>query len=119
LDDLSGFFFGGVMAVRSRIDAIRSQLDEQIDPGLRRVAEEIADEARSRVPVNTGRLKAAIHVEDNDDGYRVVFGDGDAWYGHIVEGGGAHTPARPFAVPAVEAVRSRIDEIIAMGMRDL
>lgn len=69
-------------------------------------AEMVASRAKDRVPVKTGKLRDAIHVEREGAGeYAVIAGDTEVFYGHIVEHGGAHTPARPFLTPAAEETR--------------
>lgn len=77
-----------------------------VDDATRKTAEAVAEGASQRVPTDSGALKRAIHVvRDGPSSYRVVAGDREAFYGHIVEGGGAYTPARPFLVPALEEQR--------------
>jgi HK97 gp10 family phage protein len=110
-----------VMALNSRLDNIARALDEEIDTGIKRAADQIALDAKARVPVNTGALRDAIHVERVDVGqYAVVAGDGRAvFYGHMVENGTIHQPARPFLTPAYEAQRPNIDALVKAALKDL
>ena len=107
--------------LHSRLGTIARKLDEEIDPGIRNAAEEISESAKSRVPVESGRLRDAIHVEKVGEGqYAVVAGDGhDVYYGHMVEFGTTHSAARPFLTPAYEAVRPHIDALVRAALRDL
>lgn len=105
----------------SRLAEIARTLDRQVDPATRISAERIAAEAADRVPVESGRLKAAIHIEQraSDNGWAVVAGDTDAWYGHIVEFGSVYKSARPFLFPAFTSVRDNVDEIVKKEFRNL
>jgi hypothetical protein len=110
--------------LRSRLANIAKTLDEEIDPGIRNAAEEVARGAKSRVPKDTYALHDAIHVEKVGPGqYAVVAGDGkDVYYGHIVEGGSAAPgapPARPFLMPAYEAMRVHIDDLVRAALKDI
>lgn len=108
------------MSYKSRLPQIAADLGMRMDAVAREGAELIADEARDRVPVDTGRLQDAIHVERIHLGeYAVVAGDNEAFYGHIVEHGGAFTPARPFLVPALEDNRAQIIALASLELRGL
>lgn len=106
--------------LRSRFGTIARTLDEQIDPAIRNVAEQVAADAKGRVPVDSGALRNAIHVDRHGDGaYSVVAGNTEAFYGHIVEHGGVNAPARPFLIPAAEATRDNVDELVRAALADL
>jgi HK97 gp10 family phage protein len=101
-----------------RIPVIARALDGRIDQGLREVADDIAQDAKQRAPVNTGSLREAIHVE-KDDGYMVIAGDDDVFYGHFVEFGTTETGARPFLLPALEGKRFSAAARVAAKLREL
>lgn len=103
----------------SRIPAIIAALDDKLIEGVEEVAEAIADGARERVPVDSGALRDAIHVEVDGMEVSVVAGDDDAFYGHIVEHGGTRTPAHPFLIPAYESERSRLEDIIGPHIEEI
>lgn len=109
------------MPLYSRLPVIAAGLDERIDEVLRNGAERIAAEALARVPVDSGRLRDAIHTTPAEDGtgHLVVAGNNDVFYGHIVEHGGARTAARPFLQPAGEASRQQIVAEAAEALRSL
>jgi HK97 gp10 family phage protein len=97
------------MAYKSRIPEIIVALEPKMDLLAKTVAERVEQGAKDRVAVRTGKLRERIHVEREGRGeYSVVAGDNEVFYGHIVEHGGAHTPARPFLVPAGETVAQEI-----------
>jgi HK97 gp10 family phage protein len=104
----------------SRFPAIIAKMPERLDAAARAVAEAAAEHARDRVPVDSGRLKAAIHVEREGSGeYAVIAGDHDAWYGHLVEFGTVRTAAHPFMVPAVDETRPTVRAIGQAALKDL
>jgi HK97 gp10 family phage protein len=94
--------------VRSRIPQITAELRPRLDAALRDGAEKIAAAAKQRVPVQSGALRTAIHTETDADGVYVIAGDNDAFYGHMVEFGTTHTPARPFLIPALEETSGEV-----------
>lgn len=94
--------------LKSRLPQIAVEIDIIIGEAVERGAETVKADARQRVPVQSGKLRDAIHVEPEDDGTYVVAGDEDVWYGHLVEHGTSHTAPRPFLVPALEENRDGI-----------
>lgn len=103
----------------SRIPEIIGEIPGAVTDAMRATADAVADGARERVPVDSGSLRDAIHVEEIPDGFRVVAGDTEAFYGHIVEHGGTRTPPRPFLVPALEAERENHRERVSEALEDL
>ena len=98
----------------NRLPSIAARLDETVEEAMEDAARFVAESAQARVPVATGKLRDAIHVDRmDDDTVAVVAGNTDAWYGHIVEGGGAKTSPKPFLVPAFEANRKLIEQRIS------
>jgi HK97 gp10 family phage protein len=105
---------------RSRLDTIAAELAIRMDTAARAGAELVEQRAKGRVPVASGKLRDAIHVEREGVGeYAVVAGNDDVFYGHIVEHGGAHSAARPFMVPAAEDSRGEINSIGRRALRGL
>lgn len=102
----------------SRIPEIMAELAEVKD-SLDEPIERVAQGARERVPVETGTLRDAIHTEETKDGYGVIAGDTDAFYGHMVEFGTTHSAAHPFLLPAFEAERDSIESAIRDRLGDL
>ncbi len=104
----------------SRIPSIAAQLDERVDAALRLGAESIEQDAKGRAPINTGRLRDAIHTERTGEGeYTVIAGDDGVFYGHLVELGTTRTPAHPFLIPALEARRSTVLASVNAALKGL
>lgn len=107
---------------RSRLPRIIAELEPALDEAMATAALMVAEQAKMRVPVETGRLRAAIHVERTGPAkYAVVAGDSEhnVFYGHIVEHGGVHQPAQPFLIPALEASRNDAKAIASEALRTL
>jgi len=130
----------------SRIPLIIAELDDTMLEGVLEVAHRIAEGAKQRVPdappMNEG-LVEAIHVETGADlvksseigfgsdaqtytaeelagnAVAVVAGDSEHFYGHFLENGTSRTPPRPFLIPAFEAERDSLEEIIGQRMEDI
>jgi HK97 gp10 family phage protein len=105
--------------VQSRFPQIVAELDRAVARAVERGAEGVVSEARNRVPVATGRLRDAIHVDEAEGGFMIVAGDDEAFYGHIVEFGSAHSSARPFLLPAFEARRASIEAAVKGALAGL
>lgn len=104
---------------RSRLPRIAAGLHVALDAAVKAGAERVAEDAKERVPIRSGALRDAIHTEDDDGGTYVIAGDSGVFYGHIVEHGGARTPARPFLIPALEENRAGIVAAAAVAVRRL
>lgn len=107
------------MAYTSRLPAIAAELLPRLEVAAGEAAELISQAAKERVPVDTGDLRDAIHVEHGDDGFEVIAGNSDVFYGHIVEHGGVHTPAQPFMIPALEQTRPLVYKLAKAALRGL
>jgi HK97 gp10 family phage protein len=105
--------------LKNRFPQIIASLNPKVNAALRVGAEVVEQAAKERVPVQSGDLRDAIHVEDGDDGVYVVAGGGDVFYGHMVEFGTSHTSPRPFMVPAVEENRDTVAAVVAVALRTL
>lgn len=89
---------------------------------MRAALDLLADEVRSRCPVDTGALRDSIEVavRTSRNGAvrgRVVVGGNDAegatYYAFFLEFGTARMAAKPFLRPAVDAARSRVQGLLA------
>lgn len=105
--------------LKSRIPEIIVELDLRVQEGIEHGADDVSQEAKVHVAVDTGKLRDKIHVESEHGEAYVVAGDEDAWYGHLVEHGTTKTPPRPFLVPALEANRSDIVKDVRDRLRTL
>lgn len=131
----------------SRIPQIIAELDPKTMDAVVELAERVVEGAKERVPDDTPigvGLISAIHVETgsdlvksteivgpanpeavysatelSDSAVAVVAGDHDHFYGHILEHGGLHTAPHPFLVPAYEAERENLNDIVSEHLKDL
>lgn len=105
--------------LKSRLPQIAIEIEVLLDEAIEKGAEVVKRDAKVRVPVATGKLRNAIHVDPEDDGVYVIGGNDDAWYGHLVEHGTTRTPPRPFLVPALEENRDTVVGIARAALRSL
>ena len=103
----------------SRIPEIILELDLRMQEGVENGARTVADQAKTRVPVDTGRLRDAIHTEPEHLDAYVIAGNEDVWYGHLVEHGTSKTPPRPFLVPSLEENRTGIVKDVRDRLKEL
>lgn len=108
------------VALSSRIPEIIAELPVIVDAAMKESARLVEQDAKERVPVRTGKLRDAIHTERKSWAtYEVVGGDGEAFYGHMVEFGTEHSGGEPFLVPALEENREVTVQIVTSGLRGL
>src|SRR5512144_402991 len=105
--------------LKSRLPEIAVSLTPRVKAAMRVGAESVSQEAKARVPVDTGTLRNAIHVESEGEGWSVIAGDQKAFYGHIVENGPIYTPPHPFLVPALESNVDTVLEAVNAALRRL
>lgn len=105
--------------LKSRLPRIAAEMEGRVTGALRAGAELVEAEAKSRVPVDSGDLRDRIHIEQDGDDVLVVAGDKQVFYGHLVEFGTSHTPARPFLIPALEAKSGEIVEFASRALKGL
>lgn len=133
---------------RNRLREISDELRPQVGDAMGDAAQAVAARAAALAPVQTGALKRAIHAErDGPLDHRVVAGNADVWYGHLVEfGSAAHSvaprrrealrfesggrevfvkdrvrvpaiPPHPFLIPALEAERAKIEQRVSAAIK--
>lgn len=89
--------------VFDRLPELRGQIRERAGQLVKKTAHDIEAHAKQTVPVDTGNLKNSIQAEMESDLTAVVSVGAD--YGIYVEMGTHKMAARPFMVPAAEAVK--------------
>jgi HK97 gp10 family phage protein len=107
------------MRVEWNPEVITAQAEKFIMDRLEVAGEQIAADARQRVPVKSGKLKDSIRVTrlkgDPKLNIRVYAGnrlkDGP-FYAHMVEYGTVKMTARPFLRPALNAIKGKLESII-------
>jgi HK97 gp10 family phage protein len=104
---------------RSRLPQIAAELGIKMRAAENAAAQVVAQRARDRAPVATGKLRDAIHVENDPDGALVVAGNDDVFYGTMVEHGTARNPPHPFLVPAAEESRGEVQKLARALLRGL
>jgi HK97 gp10 family phage protein len=77
--------------------------NEAINRGTARAAHLMEDVAKRLCPVDTGALRASIHVEQGSGPADWVV-TADKEYAQWVEYGSQHAPAQPFMTPAMEQI---------------
>ena len=103
--------------LKSRFPAIAAEIDVLAREALTTAAQLVAQRAQDRVPVDTGRLRVAIHTDSEPEGVYVVAGDNQAFYGHIVEHGSVKEAPRPFLVPALEESKGEVFGLVKAALR--
>jgi HK97 gp10 family phage protein len=102
----------------SRIPRIADELVPAVSAAVALAADLVMADAKVRAPVETGRLKEAIHVDRvGEMEYMVRAGNTDVFYGHIVEHGGVRHAGQPFLVPALEAERRNAVGIVRSAIQ--
>jgi HK97 gp10 family phage protein len=103
-------------------EIITAEIEAKAMDRLEKAANVIADNARGRVVVDSGKLKESIRVVrlkgDPKMDVRVYAGNrnkGGAFYAHMVEYGTVKMPAKPFLRPALAASKGQIKSIVENG----
>lgn len=91
-----------------------------VNNGLRAGARLIRDEAKAKVPVNTGKLRDSITVATVKGKVKVGFKPPESRRAHLTEFGTEFQPAQPFMRPAIdtkatEAIK-KIGEVMGKGV---
>jgi HK97 gp10 family phage protein len=88
---------------------------------LKECSQMLVDEAKTRCPVDSGRLRDSIHAEKKKGGtkYQVIADAKDEqgrYYGRIVE----YSPKinKPFMYPAMDALKQQIKDKLITAVRD-
>jgi hypothetical protein len=98
--------------LKSRIPEIIATSTAKVARANRQTAERVVAEAKDRVQRRQDTLYDEIHYVLDGDDYLIHAGRDDAFYGHMVEYGTAHSAPFPFLMPAAEAARdSHLDGI--------
>lgn len=105
----------------STLKMISEKVSKTTKEALKECSEMLVQEAKSRCPVDSGRLRDSIHAEKRKGGtkYQVVADAKDnegRYYGRIVE----YSPKinRPFLYPAMDSLKEQIKEKLITAVRD-
>ena len=135
---MCAFKIKGLQAFNRLLDKIDIEVDKIIKETLLFSANEILQDALSRLPVGSGNVKASFAISSEDNGYRVTifsdeevaayieFGTGDYAKAYLAGkpqevvdeaikffvNGRGKMPAQPYLFPAYLARRDKIVELI-------
>lgn len=108
---------------RARLQRILKAIPDEAAKALREdmaaAGDAVLASAQARVPVRTGRLKAALNARQLARSFQVKVGvvgkraARDAWYARLVEFGTRHSTAQPFLFPAWKENEARVKATIA------
>jgi HK97 gp10 family phage protein/SPP1 family predicted phage head-tail adaptor len=111
---------GHMSITTNRFPKIIATLGPTVGGAVRAGGELVEQRAKGRVAVDEGDLRDAIHTErDGVAGVRVVAGNANVFYGHLVEHGTAHHAAQPFLIPALEESRAEVLGLVTAALRRL
>ena len=98
-----------------RLQRRGAQVVQAAKRALEEGAGSIVNDAKSRAPVKTGKLRDSIHYTVTDDGGAVEI-SADVPYAKIVE----YSPKinHPFLKPAIDAQTRRVNQLIKQAIED-
>jgi len=112
-----------MVIIADNIQLFKGEVKAEALKRLRKAADVVASAARDNVPVDTGDLKASIHVEiDEGDLVARIIADalrktpsasGPLSYAWYVETGMGNGPAQPYMRPALLSSMSEIEGIFS------
>jgi len=116
------FRLKNVAEVDRQIDRAIRRLDhDQVGPLARQGAEVMANEARSRVPRDSGLLHDSIHTKrqgvDDPPVWLAAVERRQAPHAHLIELGTVNMQPQPFWRPAFDSVHGEIVRILEGGLR--
>jgi HK97 gp10 family phage protein len=114
---------GSKSILESRIPEIVAELPAKLDAVAEAGAELISATAQEKVQVSPGdgpHLRDRIHTEKVKTGtHAVIAGDGETWYGMLLEHGTSHSAPHPFLVPALEEDKPEVVALAEAAVRTL
>lgn len=116
----------GVQEILDKLQQIGANVGKLENKALKNAAEPVLDDAKSNVPVNTGKLKEGLDISNikKKDGVKYVnvgitkSDNSEIFYGKFIEFGTSKMPARPFLQPAFEKNKNTVKNIIADTLRE-
>lgn len=105
----------GLDALRAKLEKLPDVMRKGAERAVADETEEVAQDMRDSVPVDTGALQDGIQAET--DGLRGQAAS-TASHSWAVEGGTSRMPARPFAQPAAERSRVRFPDRVSTAVRE-
>lgn len=105
----------GLDALLGKLDKLPDQMRKGAERAVADETEEVTQDMRDSVPVDTGALRDGMQAEVDGLSGRAV---STAKHSFAVEGGTSKMPARPFAQPAAERSRQRFPERVSAAVRE-
>ena len=104
--------------LKSNLLTISAEIRPLVDDACADSAQAMAEDARGRVPVDSGRLRDSIRAEKTGElEHRTAAGDNKAFYARFVEFGTRNAGARPYMIPAFEAEKAVTEARVANALR--
>ena len=111
--------------LKSRLPQIAAELRPKVSAAVKQGAKLVSDDARARVPIGPPEVHLRDHFHVTRLGgaeYEVSVGGregDDPFYAHMVENGTTHSPPQPFLVPALEAHREDVEDLVRVALGSL
>src|SRR5262245_33437618 len=103
---------------KSNIPRITHLLGPAADDAVEASVREMKARAQALVPVESGALRNSIEVERVKEGeWKFFAGNREVYYAALVEFGSSRKGARPYFIPAVEAVKGDLDDAVRDALR--
>lgn len=107
-----------VRVIEDLVPAIKIRVESVARAAVKKVAEDIARDARQLVPVDTGDLQASITTESLTAGKEAEVQVGEDYAG-FVEFGTVKMAAQPYLGPAAEQHENDVAEIILGAIEEV
>jgi HK97 gp10 family phage protein len=105
----------GLDRLRSRLEKLPDEMRKGAEKAVRDETEEVAQDMRDSVPVDTGALRDGMQAESDGLSGKATSTAAHSW---VVEAGSSKMPARPFAQPAAERSRVRFPDRVSAAVRE-
>lgn len=119
----------GIQEIVDKLQAIGANVSKLENQALKNAAEPVLEDAKTNVPVKTGKLKKGLmisNISKKDGIKRIMVGldrgdNSEIFYGKFVEFGTSKRAAHPFLQPAYEKnkeiIKDKISETLRTGLR--
>jgi len=107
-----------VSEMKRELDRASDELLAAFSDAVKESAQQVRENARRTVPVDTGNLRDSITHRSKGDMRREVYVDTTtATYGHIVEFGSSGRPEHPFMGPAADMERAAFKQRVVAAVK--
>lgn len=109
--------FKGKQQLFNKLRRLPDSVQDKVKAATLQGAEMIADDARNRVPVRSGKLKRSIKARRSEKNEFGAVAGSDEFYSRFVEFGTQKTTAQPFLFPAFKANRKRVMDNVRRSVK--